>query len=345
MIIALIFACYAIIMSIAVLRWYPRNYDKEQTFSIVVAFRNEAKVILNLLHSLEKLDYPEDKFEVYLVDDASTDESPAIVADFFKNKSNMHLLRLTEKSKEYLGKKAALKLGVETAKNEIILFTDGDTIVPIQWLRSMNSYFTPETGMVIGYVRGKYLSWLKRFKRIISLGIFAATAGMGTAFSCSGGNLAVRKKAFDEVEGYDTVKSYISGDDKLLLNLIRKTKWKIAFNSDVKVIEVNRGDSLTEYINREKRQMGKFNMTSPLYKVVFLTMFAFFIWLPVYLIQTKSLMPIVPFFTGAVFFYIASCIRLKEKINPFDLLLFVILPYHMFLFSIWGSLSSYSWKN
>jgi cellulose synthase/poly-beta-1,6-N-acetylglucosamine synthase-like glycosyltransferase len=345
MILAIAFSVYAIVMAMAVLRWYPRNYENEQTFSVIVAFRNEAGVINNLLLSLEKLDYPEDKFEVLLVDDASSDNSPEIVEEFFKNKPNMHLLRIKEKSTEYLGKKAALKLGAETAKNEIILFTDGDTSVPTQWLRSMNSYFTPETGMVIGYVRGKYLSWLKRFKRIISLGIFAATAGVGSAFSCSGGNLAVRRKAFEEVGGYDSVKSYVSGDDKLLLNLIRKTKWKIAFNSDVKVIEINRGDNLAAYINREKRQMGKFNMTSPLYKIVFMCMFLFFLWLPVYIVVNKSYVPLILYLVSGTVFYIASCIRLKERINPADLLLFFILPYHMFLFSIWGSFTQYSWKN
>ena len=40
-------------------------------FSIIVPFRNEAENLPHLLESLSKLNYPNDFFEVILVDDAS----------------------------------------------------------------------------------------------------------------------------------------------------------------------------------------------------------------------------------------------------------------------------------
>jgi len=43
-------------------------------FSIVVPFRNEAENLPILLNSLSKLNYPNDLFEVILVDDFSSEE-------------------------------------------------------------------------------------------------------------------------------------------------------------------------------------------------------------------------------------------------------------------------------
>ncbi|MDP8231881.1 MAG: glycosyltransferase, partial [Candidatus Zophobacter franzmannii] len=295
--------------------------------------------------SLSAIDYPTEKYEVLLVDDASIDSTVEKIEAYLPKNRNIQLLKLTEKSTEYLGKKAALKLGSETAKNEILLFTDADIAVPSRWLRSMNNYYTPETGMVIGYVRKKILPWMSRFKRIVSVGTFASTAGLGKPFSCSGGNLSIRKETFEEIGGYESIKHLIAGDDKMLLSLVNKTGWEVAYNADVKVLECSRPDTLTAFINREKRQLGKFKMSSPLYMLFSLMVLAFFIWLPVNLIVTRSIWVLIPYSVGMLLFYSASCVRHKEIFNPFDIILFFVLPYYMLFFSVWGTFSSFKWKD
>ncbi len=345
MIIASIFATFLIILSIAMLRWHPRQHEKTHSFSIVVAIRNEVDLIRDFMESLHRIDYPIDKYEIILVDDASIDNTSNVIKDYIEDKPQFKLIVLEEKSTEYLGKKAALKAGVESSNNEILLFTDADTTVPSKWLSSMNSFYTPETGFVIGYVRKRFIPAMARFKRLMSVGNFASTAGLGLPFSCSGGNLSIRKETFDEIGGYETIKHEVAGDDKLLLKLVNKTKWKVAYNSEIKVLENNRQESLSSTINREKRQMGKFRMSSPLYMFLSLLILVFFIWLPINVIVTKSLLPLLPYALGMLSFYVASCFKHHEELKPVDLLFIFILPYYMLFFSIWGALSGFKWKN
>ena len=49
----------------------------------------------------------------------------------------------------------------------------------------------------------------------------------GIPLSCSGRNLAVRRKAFDEVGGYGETKGVLSGDDDLLMHKLANRGWII----------------------------------------------------------------------------------------------------------------------
>ncbi len=345
MLVVSLFAFILILLSFAMLRWFPRQHFETHSFSIIVAIRNEADLIMEFLTSLEKLDYDDDKYEIILVDDASIDSTAFIIEKYIEDKPQYKLIKLKEKSSEYLGKKAALKAGVEESQNDLLIFTDADTTIPRNWLTSMNTYYTDNTGFVIGYVRKRDISNIPRFKRLMSVGIFASTAGLGLPFSCSGGNLSIRRETFNEIGGYDSIKHEVAGDDKLLLKLVNKTKWKVSYNSDIKVLESNRQESLVDGINREKRQMGKFRMSSPLYMFVSLLTLIFFIWLPIQVILYKSWLLLLPYSIGMLFFYIASCIRHREEIKVTDLVLIYILPYQMLLFSVWGALTGFKWKN
>ena len=50
--------------------------------SVIVAARNEEENILRCLKSLDKLEYPEDKLQIILVDDRSNDNTGNIIDNF-----------------------------------------------------------------------------------------------------------------------------------------------------------------------------------------------------------------------------------------------------------------------
>ena len=54
--------------------------------SVIVAARNEEENILRCLKFLDKLEYPEDKLQIILVDDRSTDKTENIIENFIINK-------------------------------------------------------------------------------------------------------------------------------------------------------------------------------------------------------------------------------------------------------------------
>ena len=58
------------------------------------------------------------------------------------------------------------------------------------------------------------------------MSLIAASAGaasVGLPIMCNGANLAYRKNAFEEINGYGADQKFASGDDMFLLMKIRKT--------------------------------------------------------------------------------------------------------------------------
>ena len=58
------------------------------SISIVVAARDEEKRIIPCLQSLEKLDYPDDKFEIIFVDDHSSDNTAEVIGSYCTKHQN-----------------------------------------------------------------------------------------------------------------------------------------------------------------------------------------------------------------------------------------------------------------
>lgn len=99
--------------------------------SIIIPAFNEAK---RLPASLEKLanflKTRKERFEVIVVDDASTDDTKAVAESFKKKIPNLAVLRLDKSP--YEGKGLAVNRGALIAKGGIILFTDADFSTPIE---------------------------------------------------------------------------------------------------------------------------------------------------------------------------------------------------------------------
>ena len=325
-----------------ILRNWKTTEVKELNYSIIIACRNEEKNLPKLFNSLENLYYPKEKFEIIIVDDASTDSSFSLMNDFCNNLENASCFQLKEKSKEYLGKKAALKLAVEKSKFEILLFTDADCFQQKDWISSYNNYFTDKTGFVVGSYEELNVSSFRRFCNQISSAINASTIGLGFPFSAAGGNMAVRKEAFDQVRGYEKFKHNIAGDDKQLLNLIKETSWEISYNPEVLVsTEADHSNSH----NKAKRKYGKFGISSHLFQIISILILLFYLYLPFRIFVMKEWQSFFSYFLGAILFWFANIIKHKFKFSPIDLLFIVIYPYYLIFYSILGLSGNWKWKS
>ena len=110
--------------------------------SIVVPFHNEEKHIEECIQALLSLDYPEDRYEILMVNNNSTDRSVEIVAAY----PDVCLLHEREP-----GDFAARNLGVSKAKGELIAFTDSDTAPHPDWLtQAMLVMKNPNIALVVG---------------------------------------------------------------------------------------------------------------------------------------------------------------------------------------------------
>ena len=106
----------------------------EVSLSVIIPARNEANNIENLLLDLQKQQYSD--FEVIVVDDHSEDNTLEVVERFIQSNPWCRLL-----SNLHSGKKAALTLGIESAKGSIIVTTDADCRISSGWLSALKRYF------------------------------------------------------------------------------------------------------------------------------------------------------------------------------------------------------------
>ena len=140
----------------AIRNHYSRAAPYFPRVAIVVPAWNEGAVIATSIDRLMALDYPLDRLRIYVVDDASTDDTPRVVTAKAKQYpgSVFHLRR--DKGGE--GKAHTLNHGIRIVLEDdwmqALLIMDADVIYLPNSLRRMTRHFAdPRVGAVSAYVR------------------------------------------------------------------------------------------------------------------------------------------------------------------------------------------------
>jgi cellulose synthase/poly-beta-1,6-N-acetylglucosamine synthase-like glycosyltransferase len=104
----------------------------EPFVTVVVPVRNGERTIGDNLASVIRSDYPRDRYEVLVVDNASTDRTAAIV--------RRYPVRYVREARR--GPSAARNRGIEESRGEVVAFIDADCIATTRWLRELVSGFS-----------------------------------------------------------------------------------------------------------------------------------------------------------------------------------------------------------
>ena len=167
--------------------------------SVVVYAHNQADALLRNLPEFFGQQYP--NFEVIVVDDASTDETPEVLKMMEQRNDHIIHTHLDDGMRTISRRKLALTLGVKAAHGDIILMTQAQCAPSgDNWISSMVRNFTEGIGFVLGPVayenRAGFMSrfysydLLQRLVTLLSLTLAVRPyAGWGT-------NLAFRKELF-----------------------------------------------------------------------------------------------------------------------------------------------------
>lgn len=239
-------------------------------FSVIICARNEADNLRRHLPSVLQQDYA-GEWEVLVVDDDSSDNSPDVLAAL--QSVYPRLKYLTLKNKVLKGKKYALEQGILSASNEYLLLTDADCApVGNKWLACMAELFTSksDTEIVLGFgpmqtTTGMLNRWIRFETAHTALQYFSfALAGM--PYMGVGRNLAFTKQTFERVGGFAEHRHIPSGDDDLLVNA--------AANSHNTVICLYPGSFMysagktnwSEWLAQKRRHLGASTVYRPLHK-------------------------------------------------------------------------------
>lgn len=114
---------------------------------IIIPVYNDPEGVETTLQSLIKQTYPEDKFQIYVVDNDSTDATPQIVQRFQEEAPNIvNLLYETEIQSSY----AARNKGIKESSGDIIAFIDADMVVDEIWLERIVDSIQSRNASVMG---------------------------------------------------------------------------------------------------------------------------------------------------------------------------------------------------
>ncbi|MCF7911733.1 MAG: glycosyltransferase [Candidatus Cloacimonetes bacterium] len=334
-----IFSVFVLAAVLLLLKQRDANQE-QRTFSILIACRDEEDNIPGLITSLSKINYPQNMFQVIIVDDASSDNTWQLLLKHTASLPNFQVYRLPEKSAEYKGKKAALKLAAEQAEYDYLLYTDADCLLPGDILNSYSSLLIDGIDAVIGWYITKNATPVQRIIDISSGVTFALTSRLGMPFSASGMNWVLRREAFFEVGGYEKIKDKIAGDDKLLLLLVKTLGRKIIFNHRCPVETVLPAGANTQ---RLLRKYGKFASSPPAIKLSMLLIFAFYIYLPCQMVGQGFEIGYI-YLSGLLLLWMIVLLHFKLKFKFTDPIILVILPYLIGYFVLRGSLGNWEWK-
>jgi len=274
----------------------PPPPDEWPAVSVVIPARDEADGIRDCIDGILACDYPEDRLQVVVVDDFSTDATAARVraaqpvtagarpSDAGAGGPAVDLVKMDEIHPSNGGHKpAAVAQGIEAATGEVILTTDADCQVEPGWIRSMVRRCTPETPFVAGAVRYRYSHrYLERLQALAFSGLVAfgaGTLGLGLPTYCNSANIAVRQDVLGglgdsapDAEGESSLVEGAARDEMLLQYLAYGTDREVAFNPDPDaVVTTEPAPSLDAYLHQQARwaSMGaRYPFRTPRYLVV-----------------------------------------------------------------------------
>jgi cellulose synthase/poly-beta-1,6-N-acetylglucosamine synthase-like glycosyltransferase len=221
-------------------------------FSIVIPVKNEERVIDRLLNSISTLDYPQNKTEIIIVEDGSTDKTNDICITYAKEHVNVKVLNKTLST----GKPSALNFGLTQAKGDIIAIFDADSVPARDALLSVVEYFedpkvaavqgrtasiNPKENMLTQFISYEEAVWCEAYLRgKDTLNLFVHLKG-----SCQ----FIRRDVLEQLQGFD--EAVLSEDMEISARII-ENDYKIRYASDVVALQESPSNLKTLFKQRTR---------------------------------------------------------------------------------------------
>ena len=207
--------------------------------AILVAARNEQAGIRRLLASLQALTYPAAQLEIWLGDDASEDDTLAILQAWAHHLPHARAVAITTPVSRMAGKANVLAQLAAQATADVLLFTDADCAVPPGWvqamlapLRTIDLRTLPngiaanahkQTGIVTGVTAvrgGGAFAKMQSVDWLVAQWVIYLLALVGIPVTAMGNNMAVTRGAYLAAGGFAAVGSSIVEDYALFINVL-----------------------------------------------------------------------------------------------------------------------------
>ncbi|HHU82545.1 MAG TPA: glycosyltransferase [Firmicutes bacterium] len=219
--------------------------------SIVIPTRNRRKVLERTLKYLFFQDYPQDQYEIIVIDDGSTDGTHEMVR---AQESRCKLVCLRHEERK--GQAVARNWGIREAQGEVVIFIDDDIFCPPQFISEHVKYHEKEDNLIvdgpaINIGEGDF-SFTDRDKLLLAFFNFFGSVFVTANTSCRKEHL-LKAEGFDEKFGtgfgwYDLDLGF-----RLMAMGLKRKKNRRAFAFHYKPAKIQKvGFSFQQRLNKQK---------------------------------------------------------------------------------------------
>ena len=210
--------------------------------TVAICTFNRSRLLRQTLEGVSRQAYPKDAYEVLVIDNNSSDDTAAVVAEFAgTTPAPRHVLETRQ------GLDHARNRGITEAQGDIIIFADDDILVESDWIAQMASPFAAETQQRVGAVGGEVIpvfpdgvpDWIAGWHRPLA---YRHDAGPIPANqNPMGANLAIARSVFQEVGPFATTldrqgDKLFSGGDEEMVRRIRAAGMAVWFVPKARIL-------------------------------------------------------------------------------------------------------------
>ncbi len=225
--------CSYVYLRVAMSMFYkePADVGYMPTVSLIISAKNEEHHIRETVTHAFASRYPRDLFEVIVVDDGSTDKTSQILSDLAVEFPRLRVFRHPQNK----GKRYAMALGAQEAKNDILVYVDSDSLIDEEGLyRIVQPFHDKAIGAVAGEISvmveaDNFFSKMEVVRYQISQRVIKASESLFNAVTCCSGPFA----AYRRVSVLRVLPEWLNqmfagerttfGDDRSLTNFILRT--------------------------------------------------------------------------------------------------------------------------
>ena len=184
---------------------------KPLKFSVIIPTYNRPGRLKQCLHSLTRLHYPSDRFEVVVVDDGSQMSLTSITEQFEADLS----LRFIQQHNA--GPASARNTGAAAAQGDYLIFTDDDCQPDPGWLKALDTAIADVPNALIGghsvnALPDNVYSTASQLLIDYIYDYYNQTQGEATFFASN--NFAMPRALYQQLGGFDTRFPLAAGEDR-----------------------------------------------------------------------------------------------------------------------------------
>ncbi|MEM7761012.1 MAG: glycosyltransferase [Cyanobacteria bacterium P01_A01_bin.40] len=170
-------------------------------FSIIIPTYNRPQKLANCLEAITHLDYPQDCFEVIVVNDGGVISLEEIAVQFQED------LNLTLLTQPRSGAAKARNIGAKQAQGEFLVFTDDDCLPDSNWLKTFALTLTASPNVLVG---GRTINALPNnlystaSQLLLDYVYLAYNSNPNNARFFTSNNIALATRKFQSIGGFAT---------------------------------------------------------------------------------------------------------------------------------------------